>query len=271
MAKLFDQELATRLVPIWRSAALHLLNTPKREDYNLVLEITDPLTMAGDDEERLKVVNAALCSGTACELTLDTVASTIFPQAMYRRHGRPGVYKKILGALDRGRKASTWGTYAERMISRPAADGINTINPLDIMIEKLRANAKARSTYKSSYELNLADPEVDLLPIFDETEDGGEIPTYNPAFDARRPYGGPCLSNVSFKLVGKSTVNLTAVYRSHHYCARALGNLIGLARLLNFVAIETELAPGTLTCVSTFAILDVSSWGGIGRAQQVLA
>ncbi|KVP56191.1 hypothetical protein WJ91_17810 [Burkholderia ubonensis] len=271
MAKLFDQQVATRLVPIWHAAAVHLLRSQEREDYNLVLEITDPLTMADGDLERLLAVNAALKSGTACELTLDTVASTIFPQSMYRRHGRPGMYQKILSALDRGRKRSTWGTYAERMISRPAADGINSINPLEIMIEKLRANAKAKSTYRSSYELNLADPEVDLLPLPDDTEDGGDIPTYNPAFDARRPYGGPCLSNVSFKLVGKSAVNMTAVYRSHHYCARALGNLVGLARLLNFVATETGLAPGTLTCVSTFATLDVESWGGVKRAEELLA
>lgn len=271
MAKIFDQQISTHLVPIWHAAAVHLLDAQDRTDQNLVLEISDPLSMTPADLVRMEAVNRALQTGTKCALTLDTVASTIFPQSMYLRHGRPAMYPKILAALDRGRKPSTWGTYTERMISRPAADGINTINPLDIMIEKLRANAKARSSYKSSYELNLADPEVDLLPVPDDTADGGEIPTYNAAFDARRPYGGPCLSNVSFKLIGKSVVNVTAVYRSHHYCARALGNLIGLARLLNFVATEAGLSPGTLTCVSTFATLDVNTWGGVEKARQVLA
>lgn len=270
MAKLFDQQVSTRLVPIWHAAARHLLISPRREDYNLVLEILDPFSMTADDLARMKAVEAAMRAGMACNLTLDTVASTIFPQSMYKRHGRPGMYKKILGALDRGGKPGSWGTYAERMISRPAKDGISTINPLDIMIEKLRANAKARSTYKSSYELNVADPELDLLPLPDDPVDGGEVPTYNPTLDAKRPYGGPCLSNVSFKLVGKDSVNITAVYRSHHYCARALGNLIGLARLLNFVSNEAGLKPGTLTCISTFATLDVQAWGGLAQVKQVL-
>jgi hypothetical protein len=270
MAKLFDQQEATRLVPIWHAAAMHLLHAPQRTDYNLVLEIEDPFSMSAEDFALIEAVNTAMQAGTECELTLNTVAETIFPQSMYKRYGRPGMYKKVLNALDRGGKSGTWGTYAERMISRPAKDGIRTINPLEVMIEKLKVNAKARSTYKSSYELNIADPEVDLMPLPDDTEDGGDIPTYNATFDAKRPYGGPCLSNVSFKIVGKDTVNLTAVYRSHHYCARALGNLMGLARLLNFVAIETGLKPGTLTCISTFATLDVKSWGGIAKAKKIL-
>ncbi|MFS2113400.1 hypothetical protein [Herbaspirillum frisingense] len=271
MAKLFDQNISKRLVPIWHAAAVHLLNAEHREDFNLVLEIEDPLSMAPDELERLKVVDSLMRAGTDCGLTLDTVASTIFPQSMYKRHGRPAMYKKIEEALDRGGKVGTWGTYTERMISRPSSDGINRINPLEIMIEKLRANVAARSSYRSTYELNIADPEVDLIPIPDDGQDGGDIPTYNPTFDARRPYGGPCLSNVSFKLVGKNSVNLTAVYRSHHYCSRALGNLIGLARLLNFVSIEAGLTPGSLTCISTFATLDTNSWGGVSNARNALA
>jgi hypothetical protein len=270
MAKLFDQQISARLVPIWHAAATHLLNAKHREDVNLILEINDPLTMTPDDLVRLTAVDALMRAGTGCGLTLDTVASTIFPQSMYKRHGRPAMYKKIESALDRGGKVGSWGTYTERMISRPSSDGISRINPLEIMIEKLRSNAAARSSYRSTYELNMADPELDLVPIPDDGQDGGDIPTYNPTFDARRNYGGPCLSNVSFKLVGKNSVNLTAVYRSHHYCSRALGNLIGLARLLNFVSIEAGLTPGSLTCVSTFATLDTNSWGGVGKAKGAL-
>lgn len=270
MATLFHEEHGTRIVPIWLAATRHLLKCDGLHDYNLLLEIANPMGITDEDRPRLVGVNQALTQGTACGLTLDTVASTIFPQRMYVRHGRPEMYKRILDALDRGGKQNSWGTYTERMISRPAKDGLNTINPLEIIIEKLRVSASGPVGYRSAFELNLADPEADIPPIVD-FEDSVDLPTYNATFDAKRYRNGPCLSNISFKLVDKKVINLTAVYRAHHYCARALGNLIGLARLLNFVAIETGLQPGTLTCISTYAELDAGAWGGMANARKLLA
>lgn len=271
MAKLFDGSTGTRLVPIWHAAATHLLACPERSDMNLVLEISDPLSVTADDEEFLLAVDGALRASDECDLTLDTVASTIFPYRMYQRHGRPGMYKKFLSSLNRGKKSGTWGTYAERMIERPAKDGISTINPLNLLVEKLRANGKSRQCFKSTYELNLTDPEADLIPILDGFGDGGDVPTYDAARDARASRNRPCLSHISFKLVGTKQVNLTALYRSHHYCSRAMGNLIGLARLLKFVATEAELEVGTLTCISTFATLDSKTWGGVASSAKLLA
>jgi hypothetical protein len=270
MAKVFDQQISTRLTPVWRAASKHLLVAPNHSDYNLVLEISDPISSTAEDIALMTAVNGAMQANTKDRLTLNTVAETIFPQSMYRRFGRPEMYGKILNALDRGGKPGTWGTYAERMISRKSSNGILNINPLELMIEKLKTNAISRRTYQSSYELNIADPEVDLAITEEADFDGGDIPTYNPALDARRNYGGPCLSNVSFKIVGKDTLTLTAIYRSHHYCARALGNLLGLARLLNFASTETGLRVGTLTCISTFASLDTASWGGVSRVKAIL-
>jgi thymidylate synthase len=180
------------------------------------------------------------------------------------------MYGKFFNALDRGKKAGTWGTYAERMMAHPAKDGLNTINPLNLLVEKLRANGKSRQRFKSAYELNLSDPEVDLAPIMDVFGDGGDVPTYKAAFDAKATRNRPCLSHVSFKLVDTNQVNLTAIYRSHHYCARALGNLVGLARLLTFVAKESELEVGQMTCISTFATLDASTWGGVAPTRKLL-
>jgi hypothetical protein len=270
MATLFDKEHGTRIVPIWLAAARHLLQCSGQQDYNLLLEIADPMGITDEDRPRLVSVNQALRQGTKCALTLDTVASTIFPLRMYQRHGRPEMYKRILTTLDRGGKPNSWGTYAERMISRPAKDGMNTINPLELIIEKLRASASGPVGYRSAFELNVADPEVDIPPIMD-FDDSVDLPTYNATFDAKRYRNGPCLSNVSFKLVDKKVINLTAVYRAHHYCARGLGNLIGLARLLKFVASETGLQTGTLTCLSTYAELDAGAWGGLAKARKILA
>lgn len=270
MAKLFDGAVGNRVVPIWYAAAMHLLNSPDRTDMNLVLEISDPLSMSHGDKQLMVKVNEALKNSAECDLTLDTVATTIFPYRLYERHGRPGMYPKFFKSLDRGKKAGTWGTYAERMMSQQAKDGLNTINPLDLLIEKLRRNSESQQRFKSAYELNLSDPEVDLAPIMDLFGDGGDIPTYKAALDAKANRNRPCLSHISFKLVDTNRVNLTAIYRSHHYCARALGNLIGLARLLKFVADECGLEVGTLTCISTFATLDAKTWGSLTATKKLL-
>ncbi|MBV9749113.1 MAG: hypothetical protein JO157_09880, partial [Acetobacteraceae bacterium] len=81
-----------------------------------------------------------------------------------------------------------------------------------------------------------------------------EVGIHDPSRDTRWR-GGPCLSSLSFKR-DEGRLSLTATYRSHHYVARCLGNLIGLGRLLEFVAREAGLAVGPLTCVSTYAEID---------------
>jgi hypothetical protein len=267
MAKIFVSETA---VPAWLEAAKHLLGRADRTDFNLVLEISKPTLVAPNDKQVMTKVDKALREFSKQDLTLLTVMGTIFPQSMYLRYGRPGMYEAYKKMLDRGHKPG-WGTYADRMMNRPGKDGISTINPLEIIVEKLKSNAAQgrRNSYRSSYELGVADPEGDLLP-WPHKDVGADLPTYNPAFDSKVLYGLPCLSHVSFKLIDRERVNMTAIYRSHHYCSRALGNLLGLSQLLAFVAKEAGLQAGSLTCISTHAELDVQEWGGIAQARLLL-
>ena len=51
------------------------------------------------------------------------------------------------------------------------------------------------------------------------------------------------------------TLSLAAVYRSHDYFHKALGNFVGLSRLLSYVCSKTGHAVGTLTCHSAYAFL----------------
>ena len=51
-------------------------------------------------------------------------------------------------------------------------------------------------------------------------------------------------------------LTLTAQYRNHFYIEKLLGNLIGLGRLISFVAREANLAVGPLTVLSTHATID---------------
>lgn len=271
MATLFDTE--ERIVPTWLAAARYLNKQKPRQGKNLVLEISNPLDLTEGDLAVMAKVDQALAH---CDLTLKTVAGTIFPIAMYNRYGRPGYYAKYTEMLQRGKAANTWGTYAHRMISRPGKEPGTTINPLEHLVNKLANEGQPqkkdgkKALYVSTYELSVAEPAEDLQP---QTDVGGEIPTYNPAFDMKKWLGLPCLSHLSFKRVPHGNghaVDLTAIYRSHHYCARALGNLLGLAQLLSFVAKESNLQVGTLSCLSTHAELDVGEWGGVSTANSIL-
>jgi hypothetical protein len=46
------------------------------------------------------------------------------------------------------------------------------------------------------------------------------------------------------------------MYRNHFYVEKLLGNLIGLGRLMAFVARETGIKVGALTVISTHAEID---------------
>ncbi len=137
-------------------------------------------------------------------------------------------------------------TYAQRLVRRVDAAGV-TINPLQTIIARLTAEAKNGGPKRARYELNLVDPFTDLSTS-DPTLPGDKL-----------ALGGPCLSHLSFKLRPGGSVSLTAFYRSHFYVERALGNLIGLSRLLSFVARESGLEAGTITCISSYAQIDASS------------
>jgi hypothetical protein len=82
---------------------------------------------------------------------------------------------------------------------------------------------------------------------------------YDPDQDSNRYLNAPCLSHLSFKRHPDLRLSLTAMYRNHFYISRCLGNLIGLGRLQKFVADETGLTVGSLTCVSTHAVIDTGA------------
>lgn len=239
---------------------------------NLVLEIPDPIKITAVERELMNHVDSALIMHS--NLTLKTISGTIFPLDLYVRYGRPEFYERYKEMLNRGKKVGTWGTYAARMIVRPGRDGGEDINPLEILVKRLsNIGQPHHRSFTSAYEMGIADPQDDLVEGF-RNDVGGEVPIYDVAIEGREWMGFPCLSHLSFKRVAQGSgfaVNLTAVYRSHSYCARALGNLLGLGQLLYFVAQESGLSVGTLTCLSSYAELDVRAWGGIRNTRTILA
>ena len=57
--------------------------------------------------------------------------------------------------------------------------------------------------------------------------------------DTLRMRGSPCLQYVQFRLFDGDQIELYALYRAHDYFNKALGNMIGLQRLGEFVAAQT--------------------------------
>lgn len=237
----------------WLAGAQHIQKQEDWREFNLILSISSPTKLSDRDKVIQNAVDGLL---RRHDRSLHTVAETIFPGAIYAAQGSKGVYEtypeEIYPAI---KKANPWGTYAHRLVRLKKSDEV--INPLKIVVERLDRQLNERGKKRACYEISLTDSFTDI-PLFDNEK------------DIKRSGQVPCLSHVSFKLdPEKRKVHLTALYRSHYYVERALGNLIGLARLQDFVAREIKATPGELVCVSTYAKLDEGGGEAPWRKKEV--
>jgi len=251
MANHLVLEDANSVVGAWL-ASTKAIDAASKPVYNLVYSVMSPTELSSGDKSALKIFDKfAIEHGFHPS---DTVANTIFPLDTYStkiNSGPEEFYDYYLGkVLPKVRKK--WGTYFERMIIRYNADrsimmkGNRRLNPLETVIDKLKRRVENPPKTTTHYEVSIDDVAF-------------EIATYNPFLDGNYQVGGPCLSHVSFKIDRDNTLRLTAFYRSHWYIERALGNLLGLARLQWFVAHYAGAKVGPLTIVAAEAVLDVSN------------
>lgn len=245
---------AKTCVEAWLKAVNLLATKPDRCAYNVILDIEDPVAMSDLDRRIVQAVDRFLTDHEADPVS--TVAATIFPASDYRRNGVKGVFEDF-PERTYPKLSTRWGTYAGRMLRHTGKNG-KPFNPLEVTIEKLRAQSKRKSPLRGIYEVGLTDMLTDV-PIFD------------PALDSKRTMGQPCLAHLSFKLREEKGVMLTALYRNHYYVQRALGNLIGLSQLLYFVARESGLAARSLVCHSTFARLDTDKGWSLTAVRELLS
>lgn len=253
-----------RIVEAWLAAIDHLERNHGRH-LNMVLEIDSADTMTQEDLQVISAVEKALQNRG--ETSVLTVAGTIFPQALYKRVGAAKLEEHFLRIMAKAKKRGTWGTYAMRLMRRPGRKPNTVINPLELLIGKLRRAASPKGkAVVSNYELGV----MDAGDLVDDLE-FCDVPLYSPAHDAAMVRNQPCLMHLSFKLVDKGEVELTAIYRSHYYAQRALGNFIGLRHLMNYVAKQAGVRAGRLTCISTDAHLDLQSWGKAAQSRAALA
>lgn len=232
----------------WREAFRFVDGEAGHQAHNVIIDVADPTARATLADPAVAEVDAFLSAHD--KRPIETVANTIFPAALYHRHGAPLFFDRFRdNVLPKVRQKEAWsGYYFERMMQLPRLDG-EPINQIWEIVQRLR-NPKVSSLNK--FELLIFDPARDVN---------------NSAF------GGQCLSFASLKLIGKGPqrrIGMTAIYRNHFYMEKLLGNVIGLGRLLAFIAKEGGVGLGPLTIVSTHAEIDTRKWTR-GELQKLLA
>jgi thymidylate synthase len=215
--------VANSSVEAWIAVSNHLINTAEHEAFNVLVEINnviaDEILMLNYDPRSL---------GKDFDSIRD-VANTIFPlKSLTNSTGRANFYCRYLRAHSRS-KHKRWGTYFQRFISF----GAHKENQLENIIHAL---SSWPYSYKAAFTMHTSSVDTDSL----------------------KPLGNPCLQYVQFNCPDKERLDLVAVYRNHDYCNKALGNFIGLTRLLNFVAHETNRTVGSIACFSIHAYFDTS-------------
>ncbi|MBN8612716.1 MAG: hypothetical protein J0L92_19125 [Deltaproteobacteria bacterium] len=234
---------ADGIVDAWRKGCAHLLSQRDWTDTTVILNIENPMVMRDGESEIADKLDKFLVEHDS--YSNHTVAETIFPGYEYKRRGVKGVYEVYPDVIfPRLRQdipeVRRWGTYAHRLLRAIDKNG-KTYNPLEYCIKKMRDKRPKRAAYELGFGF------------------GFDLATYDDTRDRGSRLGGPCLSHLSFKVVD-GRVHLTALYRSHYYVQRAYGNLLGLSRLLAFVAAQAGFAPGTMVCHSTMGMLDHEKW-----------
>jgi hypothetical protein len=225
----------------WLAAAKHLLDEPGAQCSNLGVAIAEPTAERADVRAELEAF-AADARGRGQDMPrIDSVAGTIFQSSFYR----PGaedpeghlyeLERRIRKVVRRHRK-NRHGTYFERLVAYPLADG-QEFNQLHHVLGRLRGAASHGRRNGNQFELSIFHPKLDPYPV-----------------------GFPCLSHISITL-RDGVLDATALYRNQYFLERAYGNYLGIGEVLRFLATESGFAVGELLCVASHAKMEVTDYG----------
>jgi thymidylate synthase len=213
------------VVDAWRAGCQAVLGIQHHRVRNLITEIerptlSNPIWLRSYDP-----------MSVGADDRLSVTAKVLFP-TMRRLNGEPRehYYARWATILRRGRKSgklhSSWGsTYFERLLSLDGSD-----NQIERAIHALTTWQRK----ETAIVMHLSAPHIDRL----------------------KPIGSPCLQFVEVLWDADDTIHLVALYRNHDSLKKALGNFIGLGRLLAFIAHGANKKPGTLICHSVRAYCD---------------
>ncbi|RBY78610.1 hypothetical protein DQ239_08720 [Blastococcus sp. TF02-09] len=230
---------------------------------NVITTVENPL--AAECGQVRAAIDEVLTVGHRGDVRLqsvETVAGTIFPRDLYADTGL--IYRVDLDAEERAKldasaaglydayvdvlpllttdQANNRGTYFGRMVSWPGKAGGGR-NQLADRVTRLR-----RSLDTGKAQRNLEDVavggEAELI------DDCPGLQIY--AASDRRERGFPCLVHVDLTLY-QGRLSMAATYRHQYLMTKAYGNLLGLSRLLGFLAQQTGFGVGELMVNATFA------------------
>ena len=255
MSELLDA--SSTLSEAWSQALVHTASQPRGRCVNLVMTVEKP---GAEDEAVRDVIDTAL--NAAGDPSVETVAGTIFPSALYSSPGfswspdldEPAVlaldaaalnlYELYAGMLPKLLKfpGNRCGTYFARMITWPGKKAGGT-NQLDLRISRIRSEFARRKRTNNTLDIDIgADA---LVP---ESLAGVQI--YAPTDQRMR--GFPCLVHIDLTLLD-GTLHCLAVYRHQYLITKAYGNLVGLSRLMHFLCEQTGAQCGELVVHATLA------------------
>ena len=210
-------------VEAWQRGADLVIATPGHTVRNLITEISNPTC---SDDGWYQQYDPKSVSGTD---RLSVVAKVLFPAVPKGAdEGREEYFERWRKVLVRARSTrslhSSWnGTYFERLLSLDGSE-----NQIERAIHVL-----------SDWEIRSETVFVAHLSC--------------PKLDAPRPRGAPCLQFIELFWHRDGVIDMVALYRNHDFLNKALGNFIGLGRLLKFITTESNKAPGRLICHSVRA------------------
>ncbi len=242
----------------WLDALRHTAAQPRGRAVHVVMTVTGP---GSESVEIREHIDTALVA--AGEQSVETVANTIFPDALYLSPGYPwgpDLKPEATAALDaaaaalysryedmlpllRSAPRNRLGTYFSRMISWPGKEPGGT-NQLQRRIERVREEFSANRRTNNTLDIDLG---------ADSLEPGAMLPGAQIySVEDQRTRGFPCLVHIDLTLLD-GTLHCAAVYRHHHLITKAYGNLVGLSQLMHFLCEQTGADCGELLVHATLA------------------
>lgn len=208
----------TNCFDAWKNTSTHLINQATGDDTNIIINISTPCDFT-DLADWIADRNPQDFHNDGDNIR--NVINTIFPYHLKSFFpNRHAFYAKYASIFNKSRNKK-WGTYFQRLISFGKGIAAGQTNQLENAIAALQGNSPQR--FFITFHLTASNVESNI-----------------------RPLGGPCWQYGEIIKNPQGRIDLVAVYRNHDYFNKALGNFIGLAKLLDFICTEANETSGNL-------------------------